>query len=350
MRKLGLLVGSVVIMAAGIAPSSATPPNNTAYVEPTTGTDSGTCGAATAPCATLNQALQNITASGNVFVLSGGSFGPNYLTSAVAIHGPPDDSLNIVWSAVPPGCVGAAPGTCGLSTANYAVEIEAGPTDVLKFRDMIINNGAGTSGAMKVGTAFNVKMSDVTLRGGSGTIAQLMTVTPNIGSSQFQLVVTGGNIGYSNSGGGILVEPQGSTSAAVDISHVTVQNLQFGLKFNAAGTSAAAGVVGSVNDSEIVNFNGSGVAVVGTGSATAHIAITRSNLLNAGGIGVQVNGANALANLYLDTIFGNAIGVNLQSGGVAKTLGNNDFGNGNDCTVTGTPTACSSVLTPQSPE
>ena len=60
---------------------------------------------------------------------------------------------------------------------------------------------------------------------------------------------------------------------------------------------------------------------------------------------MQVNGANALANLYLDTIFGNATGVNIQSGGVAKTLGNNDFGNGNDCTVAGTPTACSTVLT-----
>ena len=77
LRKLGLLLGPVAIMAAGIAPSLASPPNNTAYVEPTTGIDSGTCGAATAPCATLNQALANVTSGGSIYVLSGGTFGPD---------------------------------------------------------------------------------------------------------------------------------------------------------------------------------------------------------------------------------------------------------------------------------
>jgi hypothetical protein len=348
MVKFAILVGSLAIVAACVAPSWAAAPNNTAYVEPTTGTDSPSCCAATAPCATLNQALANITSGGNVYVLSGGTFGPIYLTTAVSIHGPPDDSLNIIWSNAAPGCVGAAAGTCA-ATSNYAVDIEATSSDVFKFRYVLFNNGTGTNGAMKIGNAFGVKMDEVVLRGGTGSPPQLLLAEPNTGT-QFQLLIQGGNIGFSSTGGGVLVEPQGSTSAAIDVARATVQNLQFGFKFDAATTSAAAGIEASVNDSEILNFNGSGVALIGTGSALARVAITRSNLLNAGAYAVQINGANALANLYLDSIFGNAIGVNVQSGGVANTLGNNDFGNGNNCAVAGTPTACSSVLTSQSPQ
>lgn len=347
MRKFVIVAGSLAIAAVGVTPSWAALVNNTAYVEPTTGTDSASCGAATSPCATLNQALANISSGGVIYVLSGGTFGPLYLTTAVSITGPADGSLNIVWSSAAPGCVAAAAGTCQ-ATSNYAVDIEAGPTDVFKFKYVLFNNGNGTNGAMKIGNAAGVKMDDVVLRGGNGSPAQLLLATPNTGG-QFQLLIQKGNIGYSSTAGGVVVQPQGSTSAAVNISKATVQNLTFGLKFNANSTSAPVGVEASVNDSEILNFSGSGVAAVATSSSQARVAVTRSNLLNAAQQAVQVNGANALANLYLDTIFGNAIGVNVV-GGTANTLGNNDFSNGNNCASGGTPTACSSVLTPQSPE
>lgn len=348
MRKFAMLAGPLALAMASAAPSWASGlPNNTAYVEPTTGADSGSCGAATSPCATLNQALANVSSGGNIYVLSGGTFGPIYLTAAVAIHGPPDDSLNIIWSNAAPGCVGAAAGTCA-ATSNYAVDIEATSSDVFKFRYIIFNNGAGTNGAMKIGNAAGVKMDEVALRGGTGSAPQLLLAEPNTGT-QFQLLIQGGNIGFS-SGGGVLVEPQGSTSAAVLVTHAVVQNLTYGFKFTAATTSAAVGVEASINDSELLNFASGAVAIIGTGSSQARLAVTRSNLLNSAQQAVQVNGANALANLYLDSIFGNAAGVNVLSGGQAITLGNNDFGNGNNCTSSSVPTACSSVLTSQSPQ
>jgi hypothetical protein len=351
MRKFAVLAGSLAMAMVSGTPSWAALLNNTAFVEPTTGTDSGTCGAATSPCATLNQALANITSGGVIYVLSGGTFGPIYLTSAVSITGPAEGSLNIVWSSAAPGCVGAAAGTCA-ATSNYAVDMEATSSDIFKFKYVLFNNGAGTNGAMKIGGAAGVKMDDVVLRGGTGSPPQLLLAEPNTGT-QFQLEIQKGNIGFST-GGGVLVDPQGSTSAAVLVSHATVQNLQYGFKFNASSTSAAVGVEASVNDSELLNFSGGGIGIVGTGSALALVAITRSNLLNAAQQAVNVNGANALANLYLDTIFGNDIGVNIQSGGAAHTLGNNDFGNANNgannCAFNGTPTACSSVLTTQTLE
>ena len=146
------------------------------------------------------------------------------------------------------------------------------------------------------------------------------------------------------------MQPQGSTAAVVDISGTEVHNLKFGFKFDASATSAANGVQVSINKAEALNFNGSGIALIGTGSAVARLVVARSNLLNSGQFAVQVNGANALANIYLNTIFGNAIGVNSQSGGVIKSLSNNDFGNGVDCAIASVSTPCSSVLSPQNPE
>src|SRR5262249_19590688 len=143
--------------------SWAAPLNNTAFVDPKSGLDSGTCGGVTQQCATLNQALQNITSGGVIYVQSGASFGPIYLTAPVSIVGPDDGSLNIVWSNTAPGCVGAAAGTCGLPTANYAVEIAAGANDTIKFKNVLFNNGGGTNGAMKIGNAFNVSMTATVL-------------------------------------------------------------------------------------------------------------------------------------------------------------------------------------------
>ena len=100
---------------------------------------------------------------------------------------------------------------------------------------MLISNAAGTNGAMKIGNAFSVRMVDDVLRGGTGSPPQLLLAAPNTGT-QFQLIIEGGSIGFSNTAGGVLVQPQGSTSVAVDVTRVTVQNLQYGLKFNAAGT------------------------------------------------------------------------------------------------------------------
>jgi hypothetical protein len=352
MRRYELLVGTLALVAVSLSPLVATAaglPNNTAFVDPKGGADSGTCGTVTNQCATLNQGLANVTSGGVVYVQSGATFGPVYLTSSVAITGPEDGSLSIVWNgASAPGCVGQAAGTCGVSTASYGLEIAAGASDTIKLKNILINNGGGTNGAVKVGNAQNVKMTRIVLRGGTGSPPQLMTVTPNTGS-QFQLFIKDGDVAYS-SGGGVLVQPQGSTSAVVDISGTEVHNLKFGFKFDASGTMAAGGIQVSINKAEALNFSGSGIALIGTGSAIARLVVARSNLLNSGQVAVQVNGANALANIYLNTIFGNAIGVNSLSGGVIKTLSNNDFGNGIDCSINSVSTPCSSVLSPQAPE
>src|SRR5262249_54303651 len=86
MRKFAIVAGSMAIAFLAVACRSwATPPNNTAFVDPKGGADSAGCGAVTSQCATLNQALANISSGGTVYVQSGATFGPIALTTSVSI-------------------------------------------------------------------------------------------------------------------------------------------------------------------------------------------------------------------------------------------------------------------------
>jgi len=159
MRGLGIIVGSAgLILGLGTASSWATGPslpNNTAYVDGEFGTDSSTCGnallgasfadTATGPCQTLNQALANLpTTGGNVFIVRGGQFGPIILTAGVSINGPDDRSAVITWNpSTVPGCLGALPPSCnGGASATYAVDIQAGSTNTVKLKNVIISNSS----------------------------------------------------------------------------------------------------------------------------------------------------------------------------------------------------------------
>jgi hypothetical protein len=340
MRKIGLLTAFAMLAFAGaVAPSFAQAPNNAAYVDPKGGTDSGTCGAQTNQCLTLNQALANLSSGGIVYIQSGGLFPPIYLTQNVSIVGPEDGSASILWSATAPGCVGGAPGSCGLATANYAVEIAGTSSTTVKLSHLGINNGTGTNGAMKIGNAFNVRMNGLVLRGGSGTIPQILLVAPGTGSN-FQLIIAGGDIGYSSSGGGILMQPTGATPVAFSMHNSEVNNVKFGVKLDA--TLATAGTISNaaIDATHFSSFTGAAFTALATAGGASHTLMSRSTILNAGAGAVNANGANAVTLLYQNVITGNLTGVNIANGATVFTFGNNDiFGNGTNVagTLTATP-------------
>ena len=83
MRKFVLFTGSLAIALAAGAGSSSALPFNVVFVDAYQGFDSATCGGAgqspgsTAPCATLNQALANSSAGGQIVIVHGNAFGPS---------------------------------------------------------------------------------------------------------------------------------------------------------------------------------------------------------------------------------------------------------------------------------
>jgi hypothetical protein len=371
MRKLALLAAAtMVVVGMGTAQSFAN--GNSWFIDPESGTDSATCGgpslvnaqpsiiaATSGPCQSLNQALQNGSAGDTFTIEKDGIFGPIYLTGTVSISGPEDRGVVIEWLNTPPGCLGGAPGSCSEGNALYGVDVEA-PASAnasIRLKNLIINNAAGgaANGAIHFGSGFNLSLASVTVRGGgSTTLSQMMLVNPSaLGTNgQVQLYMKNCDVGFSSSGGGVLVQPSGATPIYVHILDTEVHNAKFGVKFDSSLLSSGSGIQAEFDSSELSAFNGSALATIGTGSGTAHVAFSRSAVLDAGQYAVQVNGTNASVVLFEDVILGNAVGVNSLSGGGAASMGNNMiFANGNNCESNNTPTNCTGaggVLFPES--
>jgi hypothetical protein len=356
MIKLALFVGALAVtLAAGAGPSSAVP-FNTVYVDAYTGFDSATCGAApqspgtTAPCATLNQALQNISPNGQIVVVHGNSFGPIYLTGPIAIIGPADSSLEILNSGAAPGCIGAAPGTCAASTT-AGVEIAAGTSDVIKLQYMTISGGTGGTNALKVDSAVGVALTGVKLRGGSSSSLTAMMQVDSSQGSQLQLYLRDSDVAFSSFGGGISVAPTGATPIRMNINNSEVHNATFGVQAISTGLTGSANIQVLVDGTQFFSFNNSAISVASSSSTNgADVSLTRSAIANTGGAAFKANGAGAGGILYQSAIVGNGTGVNVVNGaGVFSYQNNEILFNGNNCEVNSAPTACTTALTAQTP-
>jgi hypothetical protein len=366
MSKLAFLIGTAAVaVCMASAPSWAALVDNTAYVDPEYGTDSATCGnqllgpgftdTATGPCATLNQALQNLPATGGLIIVMGsGTFGPIYLTAPVAINAP-SGKINIDWqSATTPGCVHGAPGSCnGGAAATYAVDIEAAAaTATVKLRNVLINANGGSAAALHIGTAFGVSLNDVALRCGPGSSTPEMMLVDSSQGSQLQIYLHNSDVAFCSGGGGIVLAPTGATPVRLNSNHAEVHNATFGLQANSTGLTGTANIAVLLDDTQFFSFNNSAVSLVSSsGSNGSIVSITRSAILNTGGAALKANGVGAGGLLYESVILGNSSGVNVLNGAGVATYQNNEFaGNGNDCESNSVPAACSTVLTPKTPD
>ena len=310
-------------IVTGSGPGSST---SVLFVDPEAGTDTGAC-PQTAPCQTLNYALFK-SASGSVIeVESGGVFGPIYISQPIAINGPADGSASIVWASTQPGCVAASAGICnGGGNANYAVEIAAGTANnpTIALSNILIDNGSGSSGAVHVASAFNVSFKNVVLRGGSGAIAQIMLVNSSQ-DSQLQLYFSNCDIGFSTSGGGLLVAPTSATPVNTLFQGGEVHNGLFGLKFDASGLSAGANIQAGVDNTKLFSFANSAVTAKAASGGSVAALLSRSTIENTGSSAFNVNGANAVGLLFRDTITANQVGVAPFSGGPVLSIDNNEI-------------------------
>ena len=304
------------------------------FVNKEFGSDTGTC-LQTAPCRTLDYALSQATAGGTIDIESGGTFSPLYLTQPITINGPADGSASIVWSSgIQPGCVNGSIGSCnGNASANYAVEIVASSTTgVIELNNLVIDNGAGTSGAVHVASAYSVSMTGTVLHGGTGSIPQIMLVDSSQGS-MMELYFSNCDVGFSSSGGGILVAPTSATPVTVLFQGGEVHNGLFGLKFDASELSTGTKMSAGIDRSRFFSFTNSAVTAKAASAGSVDTVLSRSTIVNTGSSAFNVNGANALGVLFKSTITGNQVGVAVASGGTVYSFGNNEiFGNSTNVT------------------
>jgi hypothetical protein len=330
MRKLALLVSVVTVaFVAGTASSWA----KNLYVDPEDGTDTSntTCGQSlatpsTGPCATLNNALANAATNDSIFIEKGGSFGPIYLSSAISISGPADNSAVIAYSAGTAGCIGGS----GCPAASYGVEIQAPNTDTIKLKNLIISNGGGSNGAVHIGNAFGVSFKGVAVRGGNGAIPQMVLANPtttNSSGGPVQLYFANCDIAFSATGGGLLVQPTAPVSVLFQGGEV--HNALFGVKFDSSSMSAGQNIAVGIDNTQFFSFQNSAVTARGPSGGNVHLLLARSSIVNTGSTAFNVNGANAVGILFEDAITGNAIGVGIGGGATVFGFGNSEiFGNG----------------------
>jgi hypothetical protein len=346
MRKL-VLVGTVLV-AVGLGTASSFALASTAstlFVDPESGVDTGLC-PQTAPCLTLNYALSQAAANASIFIEKGGTFGPIYLNEGVSIAGPADGSVVIQFaSSTAPGCMA---GQSCPSTATYAVDIDAGSSNIVKFKNVIISNGGGTNGAVHIGNNFGVAFKQVAFRGGSGTIPEMILVNPNAlngSGGPVQLYFANCDIGFSSSGGGLYIAP--TVSVNVLFQGGEVHNSNFGIKADAtAGPLPSGSSIQVATDATEFFSHSTGAVIAKTGSTPGatggvHFVLTRSTILGTGSYAAYANGANASMILYEDTISGNFVGVDVANSGTMISMQNNEiFGNTTNCEVGGALSAC----------
>ncbi len=341
MRSLQTVLTSAIFAVAGASAASAAI-SVPAYVDAKSGADSGTCTLA-APCATLNYALSQISANGQIIFLTPGSFGPIRLTASVNLTGL-DPSTEVSIQGDPSasvGCIGAAPGSCG-SNSGYAVEFAGGPNDILKAGYLAMTAGPSGSGAFLMSSGGKVQLKNSIFRGNGAATTPIVALYPNNGGtpSQAQVYFANNDVAFNNgnapNGGAVEVKPVGVTSFKLHFNHVEVHNAGYGIRTDGSSLSNSSVVVSTfISECEFFSFNNAAVnafSTSGTGTVSAVFDFTR--ILNSQAA-LKANGPQSFVILTNNTVSGNSIGLQVLNGASVASSGNNTiFGNGTN--VSGT--------------
>jgi hypothetical protein len=313
MRKFTLLLAAMTI--CGLASSYVTP----AFAQAThtwvsgVGDDANPC-SRTAPCKTFAGAISKTLASGAISVLDPGGFGAVTITKSISIMNDYSGEAGI------------------LASGTYGITVNAGATDVVILRGLVIDGAPVTSTGLtgirvlQVG-ALHIEKCLIKNFGGAAPNGNGIQFTPS--NAGAKLFVTDSYV-VNNEANGILVQPTGGGSASVSINRTQLLGNATG--FRADGTGSTGGISAAISDSLA-----SGTVVTGytsfsqAGSAATTVTIMNSVSAN-NGAGLNANGAAAVMRIGGSTVSGNATGIKISNGATMSSYSNNQI---NDNTVAG---------------
>jgi hypothetical protein len=244
-------------------------------------TGTGTACTFAAPCGNFQPAHDATDPGGQIACLDSGIFGGATLTKSITID-----------------CAGTS-----ATSFNFLVN---GAGIVVTIRNVTLEAGGATGIEFQNGNALFIE--NCTIRdAGTAILARPST-------SGAQLVVTDTvlkNSGSGSSGGGIVVQPQGSGSAKVTLDRVHVDANVTGVFFNAASGQTIQAVI---KNSTVSGNAFTGVYVV-AGGGIIRTTLERSTIAHNGGTGVLAQGANAFVAVTGSTITANNTGWTFTGGG-----------------------------------
>jgi len=145
---------------------------------------------------------------------------------------------------------------------------------------------------------------------------------PNAGSKLFVTDSFFQFNGAAATGGGILVQPQGSGSARVNLDRVRVNENTFGIAVD--GSSSTGGINMTVADSVASGNKQDGiVATTSTGGAPIGVLVKNTRSTN-NAIGIRAIGPNVTVRVDNSAVIGNGTGLSFLSGGALLSFGNNN--------------------------
>jgi len=280
------------------------------FVSAATGNDANDCGRNT-PCRTFQRAHDNTLPLGEITVLDPGGYGAVSITKAMSII---NDGVGEAGVLVSGGAT--------------AITINAAATDAVSLRGLTIKGigfGGGTGIVFSTGGSLTIENCAIRTLDGVG---QGITVKQNA-TSRLTVLNT---IVADNSSHGIVIQPGGSSGAAITVNLSNVQlinNGQAGFLINAGLFTSTTTVDAVVTDS-LASKNGAGGFVVSTGTPKASLMLIRSVAAHNSSAfgGISISGAGGIVRVGQSSLTGNQVSWRAVVSGVLRSYGDNNI-NGN---------------------
>ena len=280
------------------------------------GADNNTCGDSSTPCRTFFQAVTNVTAGGEIGVLTPGDYGFLEITKAVSIT---NDGTGEASIFAPPGA------------SQAGILIAAGNGDIVSLRGLIIDGLAGAQYGIFIQRASAVHVQNCVVRNFE---AQNGWGIVNASKSSTVLFVSDTliyNNGSNPGTGGVQIQSFGVRANAV-LDRVHLENNVIGLSVDgrAVGPSRAL-----IRDSVVSGNATDGILAI-TGNAPAFIVVEHTTTLYNAGVGIHADGPGGTILLNDNTVTLNGTGISATNSGQLISYGNNR--NNNNIGPEGAPT------------
>jgi len=267
MKRSAALLGLLALLGL---PDRAHALANRVFVSARSGSDANACDNINTPCQTFAGAVTQVNAGGEVIALDSGGYGPVTITKALTIEAPP----GILAFIHPP--------------SGTAVTVNAGGSDVIVLRGLVLNGGTSNGIQYSGGGALHVEscvISGFTLSGiGFYSAGQLFVNDATIRDNGVGIAINDPAamawIDKSH-----LVHNTGSGGVGVYQGHVVVRRSVLsanGTGLNAGGFVAEESLGGTLGFVEncVLDGNTQGVVVFSDPASSATIRVSNSTITN----------------------------------------------------------------------
>jgi len=313
MRKFALAfawAGAALIPLLNAAPAAAQLDHT--YV---TQTGSGSVCSFAAPCGSVQTAIGQTNANGDVYILNGDYTENIVINKAIAISG--EDPVGVIIRATTTNNTSTtvtinAPNNANVNLFNLSIFPDANGIQFNTGRQLNVHGGTSATGAGNIGIIF-------------------APTTPASGGGVTRLFMS--SVSASGSNGAILIKPSGGVAVDAILDNVRTNNSLFGVRVDNTGGSGNMKI--NIDGSRAFHSTNNGYLVVGSGANPVQVVIDHSTADASGAFGAVATGANASLLVTSSTLTNNTTGLGQLTGASVNTYQDNAISfNGTDTSGT----------------